>query len=63
VYACDLREMFEGVVAIRLVNNQLSGAWGSQIELIDFLLGSATAHIGLTPYLVGLAAGFELRID
>jgi hypothetical protein len=46
----------------RLVNNQLSGASGSQIELIDFLFRPSNCLYRFNSYLVGLAAGFELRI-
>jgi hypothetical protein len=47
----------------RLVNNQLSGVSGSQIELTDFLFRPSNCLYRFNPYLVRLAAGFELRIE
>jgi hypothetical protein len=44
----------------RLVNNQLSGASGSHI---DFLFRPSNCLYRFKPYLLGLAAGFELRIE
>jgi hypothetical protein len=47
----------------RLVNNQLSGAQRSLIEMIDFLFRPGNCLYKFSSCLVGLAAGFQLRIE
>lgn len=50
-------------LSCRLVNNQLSGAWKSQIELIDFLFRPSNCLYRFNSCFIGLAAGFDLRIE